>query len=104
MKILRKLPKNVLVSEWKKIYISGLLFTARVDLPTLERGQILLSNFCGDYCFVYIDNKNIKSDCLYQDGLHLLDTGKYGSLLAPFVSQKNMTFVSRIETSMSDYY
>ena len=88
----------------KNIYISGLLFTARVVLPTLERGHVLISNFCGDYCFVYIDNKNIKSDCLYQDGLHLLDTGKYGSLLAPFVSQKNMTFVSRIETSMSNYY
>ena len=26
--------------------------------------------------YVYIDNRNIKSDCLYQDGLHLLDTGK----------------------------
>ena len=32
--------------------------------------------FCGDNGFVYIDNRNIKGDCLYQDGLHLLDTGK----------------------------
>ena len=33
-------------------------------------------NFCGDNGFVYTDNRNIKGDCLYQDGLHLLDTGK----------------------------
>ena len=28
----------------------------------------------------------------------------YGSPLGPFVSQLNMTFVSRIEALMSDYY
>ena len=50
------------------------MFTRRVDLPTLERVHALLSNFCGNNGFVYIDNKNIKSDRLYQDGLHLLDT------------------------------
>ena len=60
----------------KKIYVSGLVFTTRVDWPTLERVHVLLSNFCGDNGFVYIDNRNIKGDCLYQDGLQLLDTGK----------------------------
>ena len=38
----------------KKIYVSGLVFTTRVDLPTLERVHVLLSNFCGDNGFVYI--------------------------------------------------
>ena len=38
----------------KKIYVSGLAFTTRVDLPTLERVHVLLSNFCGDNGFVYI--------------------------------------------------
>ena len=60
----------------KKTYVSGLVFTARLDLPTLERVHVLLSNFCGENGFVDIDNRNMKGDCLYQDGLHLLDTGK----------------------------
>ena len=60
----------------KKIYVSRLVFTTKVDLLTSERVHVLLSNFCGDNGFVYIDNRNIKGDCLYQDGLHLLDTGK----------------------------
>ena len=55
----------------KKIYISGLVFTTRVHLLTLERVHVLLSSFCGNNGFVYIDNRNRKSDCLYQDGLHL---------------------------------
>ena len=55
----------------KKIYVAGLVFTTRLDLQTLERVHVLLSNFC-----LYINNRNIKGDCLYQDGLHLLDTGK----------------------------
>ena len=60
----------------KKIYDLGLVFRRRIDLPTLERSHALLSNFCEDSCFVVIDNRNINGDCLYQDSLHLLDTGK----------------------------
>ena len=60
----------------KKIYVSELVFITRVDLPTLERVHVLLSNFCGDNGFVYIDNRNIKGHCLNQDELHLLDTSK----------------------------
>ena len=60
----------------KETYVLGMVFTAKVDLPTLERVHLLLSNFCEDNGFVYIDNRNIKGDCLYRDGLHLLDTGK----------------------------
>ena len=29
----------------RKIYVSGLVFTTRLDLPTLERVRVLLSNF-----------------------------------------------------------
>ena len=58
------------------MYDSGMVFTRRIDLPTLERVHALLSNFCGDNCFVVIDNRNINGDCLYQNGLHLLYTGK----------------------------
>ena len=45
-----------------KIYILGLLFTTRVDLRTLERVHVLLSNFCGNNGFSYIDNRNTKGD------------------------------------------
>ena len=45
-----------------KIYILGLLFTTRVDLRTLERIHVLLSNFCGNNGFSYIDNRNTNGD------------------------------------------
>ena len=35
----------------------------KVDLPTLVRVYALLSSFCGDNGFVYIDNRDIKGDC-----------------------------------------
>ena len=47
----------------KKIYVLGLVFTRRVDLPTLVRVYALLSSFCGDNGFVYIDNRDIKGGC-----------------------------------------
>ena len=43
----------------KKTYVSGLVLITWVDLPTLERVHALLSNFCGDNGFVYIDNRNV---------------------------------------------
>ena len=60
----------------KKIYVSGLVLTTRIDLQTLEIVHVLLSIFCEDNGFVYIDNRNIKGNFLYQDGLQLLDIGK----------------------------
>ena len=73
---IKKITEKCVSFGVKKIYVSGLVFTRRVNLPTLERVHALLSNFCGDNGFVYIDNRNITGDCLYQDGLHLLETGK----------------------------
>ena len=73
---IKKITQKCVSFGVKKIYVSGLVFTTRVDLRTLERFHVLLSNFCGDSGFVYIDNRNIKGDCLYRDGLHLLDTAK----------------------------
>ena len=70
----------------KKIYVSGLVFTTRVDLPTLEKVHALLSSFCGDNGFVYSDNRNVIGDCLYRHGLHLLDT-------AEKILERNFPFV-----------
>ena len=68
---IKKISQKYVSFGVKKIYVSGLVFTTRVDLQTLERVHVLLSKFC-----VYINNRNMKGDCLYQDGLHLLDTDK----------------------------
>ena len=62
---IKKITQKCVSFTVKKIYVSRLVFTLRVDLPTLERDHVLLSNFCGDNGFVYIDNRNIKGDCLY---------------------------------------
>ena len=56
---IKKITEKCVSFGVKKIYVSGLVFTRRVDLPTLERVHPLLSNFCGDYGFVYINNRNI---------------------------------------------
>ena len=76
IEIVKKITKKCVSFGVKKIYFSRVVFTTRVDLPTLERVHVLLSNFCGDNGFVYIDNRNIKGHCLNQDELHLLDTSK----------------------------
>ena len=73
---IKKITQKVVSFGVKKIYVSGLVCTTRIDLPTIERAHVLLSNFLGDTGFVYIDDRKIKCDCLYQDGLHLLDTVK----------------------------
>ena len=62
---IKKITQKCVSFGVKKIYVSRLVFTTRVDLPTLERDHVLLSNFCGDNGFVYIDNRNLKGDCLY---------------------------------------
>ena len=74
-----------------------MVFTRRVDLPTLERVHALLSNFYGDNGFVYIDNGNIKGDCLYQDGLHLLDTSKK-------ILERNFIFVLNVFLEMKTHH
>ena len=54
----------------------GLLYTTRVSLPMLERVHILISNYCRENVCFYIDNRNIRGFCLYNDGFHLLESGK----------------------------
>ena len=66
------------------------MFTTRVGLPTLGRVHVLFPNFCINDGFVYIDNKNIESACLYQYGLQLLDTG---TLVNKKVLERKFIFV-----------
>ena len=60
----------------KNDFVSGLVYTTRVDVSLLERVHILILDFYRKNRFIYIDNTNIKGDSLYKYGLHLIDTGK----------------------------
>ena len=60
----------------ESVFISRLVYTTWVDVSLLERVHGLISDFCRENCFIYIDNRNIRSDFLYKDGLHLIDKGK----------------------------
>ena len=50
---IKKITQKCVSSGVKKIYVSGLVFARRVNLPTLERVLALLSDFCGDNGFVF---------------------------------------------------
>ena len=60
----------------KNIFLSGIVFTTRVSLDILIQVHNMISNFCSTNGLYYIDNRNIRADCLYKDGLHLLDKEK----------------------------
>ena len=60
----------------KSVFISEVIYITRVDASLLERIHALTSDFCRNNSFIYIDNRNIRSDSLYKDGLHLIDKGK----------------------------
>ena len=62
------------------IFISGLVYTTRIDLHMLEEIHKKLVNLCPQLNLHYIDNTNIRSVHLFKDGLHLLGSGK--SILA----------------------
>ena len=61
--------------SWENACV-GLVYTARVSLPILERVHSLISNYCRENACFYIDNRNIRGFCLYKDGLLLLESGK----------------------------
>ena len=60
----------------KSVFILGLFYTTRVDVYLLERIYVLIFDFCRRNSFIYIDNRNIRSDSLCNDELHLIDKGK----------------------------
>ena len=60
----------------KNIVLSGMAFTTRVSLDILIQMRNMISNFRSTNGLYYMDNRNIRADCLYKDGLHLLDKAK----------------------------
>ena len=47
----------------RNIFVSGLVYTTRVNLPILERVHSLISNYCRENASFYIDNRNIRGFC-----------------------------------------
>ena len=73
---IKKITEKCLMSGVKNVFISGLVYTTRVDISLLERIHVLIFNFCRKNSFIYIDNRNIRSDSLYKGGFHLINKGK----------------------------
>ena len=64
---IKKITEKGLIFGVKNVFVSGLVCTTRVDVSLLEKVHVLILDFCRKNCFIYIDDKNIKSDSLYKD-------------------------------------
>ena len=73
---IKKITEKCLMFGVKSVFISGLVYTTRVDVCLLERIHVLIFDFCWKNSFIYIDNRNARSDSLYKEGLYLIDKGK----------------------------
>ena len=60
----------------KNTFLSGIVFMTTLSLDILIQVYNMISNYCNTKGLYYIGNKNIRTDGLYKDGLHLLDKGK----------------------------
>ena len=48
----------------ENVFVSGLVSTTRVDVSLLERFHVLILEKKKKNCFIYIDNRNIKSNSI----------------------------------------
>ena len=60
----------------KNNFISGLVYTTRINIGILEKIHVVIQNFCQENGWFYVDNRNIQGKHLYKDGLHLMEEGK----------------------------
>ena len=58
-----------------RILISGIVVNKKLTSAYTSRVNQRISNMCRDNSFVFIDDNNIPTSCLFRDGLHLLETG-----------------------------
>ena len=65
---IKKITEKCLMLGVKSVFISGLMFLY------LKESKFWFLISVGK--IIYIDNRNIRSDSLYKDGLHLIDKGK----------------------------
>ena len=60
----------------KNNFISGIVYTTRINICILEKIQVIIQNFRQKYGWFYVDNRNIRGKHLYKDGLLLMGKGK----------------------------
>ena len=60
----------------RNIFISGLVYTTRINIGIIEKSHIIIQNICQKYGWFYVHNRNIRGKHLYKDGLHLMEEGK----------------------------
>ena len=84
---IKKITEKCLMLGVKSVFISGLMFLYFKESMfwfLISVGKI-----------IYIDNRNIRSDSLYKDGLHLIDKGK-AFLADNFIVYLNNTFLEML--------
>ena len=60
----------------KNVFISGIVYTERVNVKTLENIYDKVVSLCSKLNLRYIDNRNINANHLFKDRLHLMESGK----------------------------
>ena len=76
----------------KNIFISGLVYTTRINIGILEKYHVIIQIFCQKYGWFHVDNRNIRGKHLHKDGLHLMEEGK-------IILAKNLIFCLNKATS-----
>ena len=75
-KNLRSMVEKCYTYGIKNVFISGLVYTKRIGLPVLEKTHEMIVHLCNKLGICYVDNRNIRREHLWKDGLHLLESGK----------------------------
>ena len=79
----------------KNVFVSGLVYTARIGLPVLEKTHEMIVHLCNKLDICYVGNRNIRRKHLWKDGLHLVESGKV-ILANNFLSYLSKCFLIRI--------
>ena len=59
------------------LLVSGIAFNNRLQYTVIKKVDEKIVDMCKKNSIVFIDNGNISNMDLYQDGMHLLERGKY---------------------------
>ena len=90
------LPK---VQHCKNIYISAILPSKRTNINIYDINK-KLRDLCMKHNFEFIDHEQIASRFLWNDGIHLLDTGK--SILGENFANRVKNFFRRNDPFLTD--
>ena len=72
----------------KNFFVSGLVYTERVNVKTIENIHNKMVSLCSKLNLQYIENRNINASQLFKDRLHLVESGK-ANLANNFISNLN---------------